>query len=181
MGAFSQQLAHVPMAFIYFQVYTERGQDVPLCQPLIRCFGLQRPQQSHGLHSRIAAPQRWAAGQIKLPTATSPVASVGLEELPSLIQKAGSERDRLLRQESCHTDLNGVVEQTPGRRQNGHLHRHRALREARAACCFLARLRLCEMRMSAACGFPGFKSLPKSRRKHSDSFLQPAGTGCWEM
>lgn len=136
MGAFSQQPAHVPVALIHLQVHTERGQDVPLCQPLIGRFGAQRPQQPHRLHSRVAAPQRWGAGQVELPAAPSPVASVGLEELPTLVHQAGSEGDLLLRQETCHADLHGVVEQTPGGGQNRHLHRHRALLAGSGGCWF---------------------------------------------
>lgn len=124
IGAFSQQAAHVPVALIHFKVHTERGQDVPLCQPLIGRCSLQSPEQPHRLHARIAAPQRWGAAEVELSAAPSSVASVGLEELPALVHQAGSEGDRLLRQQTRHTDLHRLIEEAPGGRQNRHLHRH---------------------------------------------------------
>lgn len=103
-------MAHVPVALKHFQVHTERGQYVPLCQPLIGCFRLQRPQQPHRLHSRVAASQRRGAAEVELPAAPRSVASVGLEEQPTLVHQAGSDGDRLLWQETRHADLHGVVE-----------------------------------------------------------------------
>lgn len=112
------------MALIHFHVHTERGQDVPLCQPLVGRFGLQSPEQPHRLHSQIAAPQRWGAAEVQLPAAPSPVESVGLEKLPALVYQAGSEGDRLLRLQPGHTDPHGLIEQAPAGRQDGHPRRH---------------------------------------------------------
>ena len=181
IGALPQQPADVPVALIHFQVHTERGQDVPLCQPLVGRLRLQRPQQPHRLHAQVAAPQRRRAAEVELAIAPRSVASVGLEKLPALVHQAGPEGDGLLGQETLHTDLHGVIEQAPGRRQDQHLRRHPSSiggERSRPSACQDTGCPGEDHRKPLAPQASNFCS--KSRRNHRDCFLGLAGTGCWE-
>lgn len=111
------QYPAIRLLLMHRKLHHVRFQSFVLEEVLVQSVCLQWLQQTHGLHSNVA-PVEWGVSvQVDLSAIICPVSGWRAEHHFSLVGRCGFDCDHLPWPQPGHFQLNGLIKQTPGARQ----------------------------------------------------------------